>query len=131
MLKKLILLIFLIQSCYSSDIFYYKGDKKVDLIPLDRSSRSLSLNYGVDFYKTKHGRVLGVTDKLIVSVKNTSNLDDFLLDYNLILVKKLDKNLYLLQTNDKSETIKISNFLHENKNVIYAEPNFVKNIVSR
>ncbi len=131
MLKKLVLSLFLIiQFCYAENIFYYKGDKKVTLIPVERDDFA-NVVYDVDYYKTEAGIILGVTDKLIVKLKDSNMLDNFLFEYNLSLIENLYGSVYLFRTTDKSETIKISNLLHEDENVVYAKPDFRKKIISR
>ena len=112
----------------ASDTYYYQNNKKVNLIPIKPLSRDMS---HIDYYKNNNGIVLGVTDKLLVKLKDKTYLENILKEYHLIFVKKIDKNLYLLKTRDKNLTIKTSNMLIKKDFVEYAHPDFIKKLHKR
>ncbi len=113
---------------YAGDSYYYNGMQRVKLTPISSLSRSVS---GVDFYETEKGIVLGVSDTLILKLKNSVNLDAYLLEVNATLQKTLGTDLYLLKVQDKTLTLSVANRLNEKEDVEYAHPDFLKRRVQR
>ncbi|MEA3371687.1 MAG: hypothetical protein U9Q40_10140, partial [Campylobacterota bacterium] len=72
------------------------------------------------------GIVLGVSDRLILKLKNPQNLKEYLLEFDLKIERSLSENIYLLQVSDKKLTLEISNRLSEKEDVEYAHPDFIK-----
>lgn len=120
----LVILLFFTTSLVADDAFYYQNGKKISLdfvmMPTSRT------NNGMRFYKNEYGTLLGISKRLIVKFKTKVHLDDYLKKYNLHLVKTLGQNLYLLQTQDVTSTINISNKLTQQDDVKYAHPDFTK-----
>jgi hypothetical protein len=85
----------------------------------------------IDYYTNEKGIVLGVTDTLIVKFKYERNLNNYLNEFNLTLIKRLGNGLYLLKVENKNLTIDISNKLTQKVDIKYAHPNFIKNIIKR
>ncbi len=127
-MKIVLFFIVLTQFLYASDNYYYKNNKKVTIIPTVSLLRATST---IDYYKNDRGIVLGVSDKLILKLQDGNDIQDYLLEFNLIIEKLLAKNLYLLRVKDKSLTIDISNRLSEKEDVLYAHPDFIKKRISR
>lgn len=123
MKKKFFFLISILQLGYASDNFYYQNNKKVYLIPYNSSLRSSS---NINYYKNKKGIILDITDKIIVKLKGDISIDNLLSKFNVIVKKKLGKNLYLLETSNKNYTIAIVNQLNKDDDVEYAQPDFIK-----
>jgi len=121
-------LIVFTQYGYTSDTYYYKNNKKVTITPDISISRSSS---NIDYYQNNQGVVLGVTDKLIVKLKDNEKLEQILNEFNLTLIKILSKNIYLLKTTNRTLTIDISNRLNETGYVKYAHPDFIKKMINR
>ena len=126
-MKIVIILMFFNQLIYS-DNYYYQNLKKVKLIP---HYSTLRISSNIDYYKNCKGIILGVTNKLIVKLKNASVLNRYLHDFNLTKEKTLSKNLFLLKTQNKNLTISISNRLNEKSDVKYAHPDFIKKVTNR
>ena len=122
------ILILLIQYGCASNIYYYQNNKKVNLIPIKPLSRDMS---HIDYYKNSNGTILGVTDRLVVKLKDKGYLKSILKEYSLELLKVLGENLYLLKTKDRNLTIKISNALYKKDFVEYAHPDFIKKLHKR
>ncbi len=120
--------ILLIQYGCASDNYSYKNNQKVTITPNISMIRSIS---DIDYYQNNRGIVLGVTDKLIVKLKDDKKLEDILIEFNLILEKTLSKNLYLFKTTNKNLTIDISNRLSEKEYTEYSHPDFIKKRMSR
>lgn len=124
----LTILFLLFQNGCANDIYYYQSKKRVKLTPIKSISRDLS---NIDYYKNSRGIILGVTDKLLVKLKDKKYLNQILQEYNLTLFKKLDRNLFVLKAKDKSLTIQISNTLAKKDFVEYAYPDFIKKLHKR
>lgn len=123
-----ILFIVLIQSATASDNYYYKNNQKIILLPVSSISRD---NVQIDYYQNENEIVLGVTNKLIVKLKDDKYLTQILNEFHLTLEKNLSYNMYLLKTTDKNLTIDISNRLNEKEYVKYAHPDFIKKRINR
>ena len=128
-MKKIItILILLIQYGCAKDFYYYQDSKKVYLTPIKPNLRDIS---NIDYYKNSNGTILGVTDRLVVKLKDKGYLKSILKEYSLELLKVLGENLYLLKTKDRNLTIKISNALYKKDFVEYAHPDFIKKLHKR
>lgn len=128
MRKTFLIIVCILQFGYSNDKFYYQNHQKIYLSPYNNLLRS---NPDIDYYQNENGVVLGVTDKLIVKIKDGVLIESLLLNFNLFIEKNIDKNLYLLKVDNKNNTIDISNKLNENENIEYAQPDFVKQKFNR
>jgi len=126
--NKIILLISLVGYAYASDNYYYKNNHKVNLTAQTSISRS---NSHTDYYQNDQGIVFGVTDKLIVKLKDAQKLKQILNEFHLTLEKNLSNNLYLLKTSNKKLTVDISNRLSEKEYVEYSHPDFIKRRINR
>lgn len=127
-MKNYILIILLFQFINASDNYYYsKNQKEYLTLKNDLLDENSSINY----YKNNKGIILGVTNKIIVKLKDGIEVDILLKEFNLILEKKIAKNLFLLKTEDKNLTIDISNQLNEDESTEYAQPDFIKQRFSR
>ena len=120
------LLIFL--QLVADNNYYYRNTQQVFLQSLPYP---LETNASIDYYNTKNMLVVGVTNKLIIKIKDKKSLENYLNEFNLKIVKSLTKNLYLLQTKDKSLTLDISNKLSQKEDVEYAHPDFIKKKILR
>ena len=118
----------LIQYGCASDNYYYKNNQKVTIT---QSVSMLRSNINIDYYQNNQGIVLGVTDRLIVKLKDNKDLEQTLNEFNLRLEKTLSKNLYLLKTINKNLTIDISNRLSEKEYIEYSHPDFIKKRINR
>ncbi len=108
----------------AQDNYYYQGNEKVFLKPYRTSvSRNLSQ---IEYYVNENGTLLGVTDKIIVKLKDSASMEKLLKRYSLFADRKIGPNLYVVKTKDKSTTIEIANQLNVNENVVYAQPDFIR-----
>jgi hypothetical protein len=124
----MIFIILQLQTVFACNLFFYKNHKKIKLIPYKNLLRN---NSDVNYYKTDEGLIFGVGDTIIVKVKNDNDIFKLIKQYNLILIKKLSKKLYLLKVKNKNITIDIANKLYEDNSTEYAHPNFIKKIYHR
>lgn len=124
----IILFTMLIQYGCASDNYYYNNNQKITITPDNSMLRS---NTNTDYYQNNKGIVLGVTDKLIVKLKDDKDLKQILNEFTLTVEKVLSENLYLLKTANKNVTIDISNRLSEKEYIEYAHPDFIKKRMRR
>jgi len=128
MVNFLLLFVILFQCSFADENYYYKNNKKINLAPIYTTQRELS---NIDYYQNEKGILLGVTDGLIVKLKDDVYLEIILEEFTLSLCKKLAKNLYLLKTKSKNLTLEVSNQVQKKEYVVYAHPDFIKKRVHR
>jgi len=132
MMKILLSLFFIILSLYAAEgSFYYENGKKISLKPVSSPLRTLNEKSGIDYYQTQRGIVVGVSDKLLVKLQDKSQLQALLKEFNLVMLKAYNNNIFLLQTPSKNKTITIANELHQKENVLFAHPDFLKQSMKR
>lgn len=121
-------------SLFASSEYFYSGGKKVPLTPLLTNNYSLknqnNLNETI-YYKTHNDIKLGVRDEIIIKIHKDSNIASILEKYDLTLIKSFSNNLYLIQVKNSNDTLDISNKLYLESSVVYAHPNFIKEIIKR
>lgn len=107
--------------------YYYNGDKKVYISPLNSVS-----NFAYDSnttqqknYTTNKNQIITLSNTLIIKT-NSDNINQLMQKYNLILKKELRKNIYLLTTTQ--DPIEIANKIYESESVQYAYPDFIKSV---
>jgi hypothetical protein len=91
----------------------------------------LRSNAEFDYYEDDKKIVLGVSNKLIVKLAQSQNLQDYLVEFNATVVKTLGEGLYLLEVTDKSQALGVANRLSEKEDVLFAHPDFLKRMVPR
>lgn len=126
--KILIILTILTSYVFSNDFFYIKDNQKIHLEKIQDISRASS---SVDYYKDENNVVLGVNKNIILSLKEGTLIEKYLKLYDLEIEKKLDSNLFLVKTTNKSKTLEVSNELNRKNDVIFAQPDFVKEVFAR
>ena len=121
MKKIFIVFTVLIEILSAQEYFYYKKDRKTELIP-----QQIQGSQNVLYYKTKEGYLLGVGDRILVKSNNDTLLNKYLAEYNLTLLKRLSDHLYLIEVPNKSLTLDIANLLNRKEGILYAHPDFKK-----
>jgi len=127
---KIIFIVIIFISATVSAEYYYENNKKVALIRAKPNNQSSSLVL-IDYYESDKGNLLGVSNQLIVKVSVDNDLPLYINDFNLIVIKEMSKNLYLLEVTDKSLTIETANRLNEKQDIEYSHPNFIKKSMRR
>lgn len=130
---KVILTVFLVFlmsnfSAYAQE-FYYKNHQKVSLARVDRPIQRN--NPAITYYKNKQGDILGVTNQIIIKIRDESQIGIYVQEFNLTVEKKLSKTLYLVKVPDKNMTLKTANALSLKEGIVYTHPDFVKTRVAR
>lgn len=118
-------------SLLNAQSYYYSNHKKIILTPLQNSqsteNRSVT-NPNEILYFQSDSKVLGVSDEIIIKC---SNIDKILSTYDVSLVEQISKGIYLVKVKQSSLTLETANKLYEDKDVIYAHPNFIQKIEKR
>lgn len=109
--------------------YYYDGNQKVYLTSIDKSIRDLQENSSQ--FKTQNGTYLSIDNTFIVKIKEDVNIQNLIDEYNLLYIKQLYTNTYLLQINNNEDIFDISNKLHLDNRTIFSHPNFKHNIHKR
>lgn len=122
------MLLFLLGTGCASDTYYLQDGEKRYLTPLEPGFEGEA---GTDYYRTERGGVVGVTDRLLLSLEPGTTLDTYLERYGLMLLKELGGGLYLLQTPSRAQTIPLANALSAEPGVAFAQPDFEKRAVRR
>ncbi len=113
--------------------FYYNGNKKVSLEKINTTqstSRSVD-SADIIYYKTSRNITLGVTNEIIIKVKDSTMLQYLEKKYNFSIIKEIFTGTYLIKITNPEDTITIANALHQENSIEYASPNFVKSINKR
>ena len=107
----------------SESPFYYDGTKRVSLKPLPTLLRS---NAGVNYYEDAKGVRVGVSNKILVQLKQSANLELYLEEFGATLEKDFGSNLLLITLPNAAQTIDVANALHIREDVLFAHPDFLK-----
>lgn len=122
------MLLFLSFSAVAVDNFYYENSKKKELSFLGLTKAE---NSPIRLYKNENGITVGVNDQIIVKATSFDVIKPYLKELNVVLIKKLTNNLFLVKVQNSNSTITTANFLAKNKYIQYAQPNFIKTRVKR
>ncbi len=129
MMKTLYLvLILLMGTVGANDVYYLHGSEKRRLVPLERAQGQ---DAAADYYRTEKGVVVGVRDRLILSLRPGIPVGTYVDRYGMTLLKAFGRGLYLLQVASRSQTIAVANALCKETGVVYAQPDFIKKAVRR
>lgn len=133
MKQKLLFCFLFLSSVYgSNDSFYYNGDKKISLERVQNSTITRSIDQdNIIYYKTSRNITLGVTNEIIIKLKDIGMLDYLKNKYNFELIKEIIPNTYLVKIQDNEATLETANLIHNETGVGYASPNFLKSINKR
>jgi hypothetical protein len=110
------------------DDFYYKNNLKKELSFLGLTKAE---NSPIRLYKNEDGITVGVSDQIIVKAISFNVIQPYLKELNVVLLKKLTNNLFLVKVQNSNSTITIANILAKKKHIQYAQPNFIKTRVKR
>lgn len=117
----------------ASDMYYYNNNKKVYLTPQESNQSSFQNKsapnpHAAQYYKTSSNTIVGISDEILIKTKD---IDAVLYKYDVVLKKRITSDIYLLKVKDSTLTLKISNQMYEDSNILYAHPNFIKQIHNR
>jgi uncharacterized protein YbcI len=124
-LKAIFLFFSLFGVLSATEYFYYNGDKKVTLIKTTQSNET------INYYTTPANTIIGVTDEIMIKLKDSTMLESLSIKYNFLVIDTLTENIYLIKVSNKEETLPMANELYLEDSVQYASPNFIKSIDKR
>ncbi len=122
MLKKIIILLLIINLSLFAD-FYYSGGKKHYIKTL-KTSKSLGDNSTL--VQNEHGKTLGITNMLIVSYSDLNvkaKIENF---YELKFIKTLTNSMYLYQVGNSNQTLQKANDIYEEEGIEFSHPDFLR-----
>jgi len=108
--------------------YYYKNNHRVELEPVKSMKRDV---HGVKYYRNAKGTLLGVDRKILIKIKEESDINRYIKEYRLKEVKRLSSTLYLLKNTGKRDTLDVANMLAKEEGVVYAHPDFIKQMFGR
>ncbi len=121
---RLLFLFFMINMmAFGAQKYYYNGEKRVVLKPIQTLLRSEG---SVDFYELESGARVGVSDGILVWFESDENIQKYLKEFDAVIEKKIDAHLYLFRVVEKSQTIDVANALHQKEDVRFAHPDFLR-----
>ncbi len=126
-MKKILLSILVVASLSASEYYYMNNGKKVYLTPQSLDGIQLRAKGDALRFKDANGKELLVTKRLIVKFKSTDNLQKYLNEYGLSVVKRFDiGGMYLLEASSPSEAMSAANELYEMIDVEFAQPDIAR-----
>lgn len=133
MILKILYFIFFSLNVFASDLYYYNNHKKVFLTPQESNqtsvyNKSVANPHAIKYFKTNSSIILGIGDEILIKTKK---IEIILQKYNLVLKKKLPLDIYLVSVKNSSETLDTANKLYEDSDILYAHPNFIRQVYSR
>ena len=108
---------------FSQEFYYYKGGKKRALTPIERGKlRSYDTTL---YFRDKIGIKLGVTNKLLVKLKESVLIVDVEDRYRVRFVRKVTPKILMFEAESPMECINVANKMVENKDAVFAHPDFI------
>ncbi len=126
-MKKLFVWFGLVTWSFSAQYYYMCGGKRVWLekiseeIPSHRSIGSVVYFMGAD------GERVGVSKRIIVKFDSLMNLEAYMKKYSLRLVRKYDfGNMFVFECDSVLNALETANRLYEKPDVVYAQPDLIR-----
>lgn len=113
---------------FSSE-YYYDYGKKVNLTKVLKKREKSSSE--VEYYARENGKIIGVTKKIIVKCVDNDSCLKTINKYDVLSVSKLTDSLFLVKLSKDKNVFECSQKLHNDENVQYAIPNFVRKLKPR
>jgi len=128
-MKKFILITSIIGTIYAQESFFYSLDSKKEILtPVQNISRDIP---NVRYFKTKDDVILGVSNKIIVKTKQGFDITKLEQKYSFKTLKKISKDMYLIEVKDNSLTLDTANSIDENDEIEFAHPDFIRKTLRR
>ncbi len=129
MKKSILIIVLIFSSFYAKDINYYiQNGKKVYLYKVSNKTRSLQND--TTWYQKDSGDIIGVKKSFFLKIDTDTKIDNLLKEYNLTVIKRLSKELFLLKSNTK-DTLSLLHDINSLDLNIYAYPNISKQVDMR
>ena len=108
----------------NADGSYYERGKLVKLQKMHETR--VNNRSGIEYYKTRNGQKIGITDEILVQCKSGVDCSSFLAKLNLTNVSNLTEKIFVIKVTDYDRIFSLSRALFESGSVEFAHPNFVK-----
>ena len=131
-MKNIFIVIIFFQLGYSNE-FYYQNNKKIELTSIKTTQKlqNKDSNQTINYYKKDNGQIVGVTQEIIIKLKEKKAINNLIEKYPITIKEKLTNRLYVVEINSIKEIFNISQQLYRDTNVSYVHPNFIKRIDKR
>lgn len=118
-----------LQGCSAKTLYYYDGDEKRILTPDTAIQQRTSES--THYFRDENGVLMGVSNRIVIKTATDLTLDTLMATYNLTLGEKLGSNMYVLITPSADMTIDVANSLTKEDGVVFAHPDFIKEVSPR
>lgn len=118
-----------LQGCSAKTLYYYDGDEKRILTP--ESTTQQRSSDGVHYYKDENDVLMGVSNRIIVKVAPQLDLEALMKAHGLTMSEKLTSELYVLSAPNADMSLDIANALTQEDGIIFAHPDFIKEVSPR
>ncbi len=119
---KLIVLLLLASLVYANDFYYEYGQK----VEVSQSTNKRS-NDTVKYYQKQNGTVMGIKkDEILTQCKAGVDCAKVLAKYDFASISKLSTTIFLVKLTPTQDVFNYSQILHNDSDIAFAHPNFVK-----
>ncbi|MBN2825223.1 MAG: hypothetical protein JXQ76_07870 [Campylobacterales bacterium] len=120
---KLIALL-LLASLLDANSFYYEYGQKVELTP---ATQKRSTDSSVEYYQKSNGNTVGIKkDEILVKCYEGVDCSKVLAKYSFVSTSNLSSTIYLVKLASSQDVFTYSQTLHQDSDIEFAHPNFVK-----
>ncbi|MCH9814602.1 MAG: hypothetical protein K0U47_11755 [Epsilonproteobacteria bacterium] len=118
---------FVLTAC-ASDFYYDRGEK----VEVTKTSQTRAVNdQNVSYYITEKGHKVGVTNDVIVKCESAKSCVETLHKKGFKQVSQLSSTLFLVRLERGEDVFKVAQKLHEDSEIKFAQPNFLKEKIKR
>ncbi len=128
-MKALLILSLFVLSILANEDYYYAFGKKVTVTKLNES-RTLN-DTNITYYQTQTGHKVGVRHDIIIRCKDGVDCIPTVQKYDIVSVEKLSEKLYLINLPTDTNPFEMANNFHQEVDIVFAHPNFIKQRQSR
>ena len=128
-MKKTIVIFFSLFTVLLAEPYYYENGQKVEVFP---STQKKSANKNLLHFSTKEGKAVSFKkNEILVQCKENLNCVDLLNGYKFESTTKLTKSIYLVTLTEQQDIFEYFELLKSNDGVLFANPNFSKQVTRR
>jgi len=120
---KLIALLLLASLLYANDFYYEYGQK----VEVSQSTNKRSKNNSVEYYQKQDGNLVGIKkDEILTQCNAGVDCSKVLAKYNFASISHLSTTIFLVKLTPTQDVFNYSQILHNDSDIAFAHPNFVK-----
>jgi hypothetical protein len=133
MKKLFVVLFFTFIFAEDSYFFYGTNNKIITLTPITKNIESSKVIHKgqIEFYKTEDNQTIGIKNEITIALDTNTDIGSLQEKYNFTLKTTLKNNKYIVITQTIQEVFHIANSIHNEPNVRYAYPNYIRQIKLR